>query len=76
MEPNGKLLAWIQPRNADEFLAAFVGEDAAPCSRNDYAGRAPAVHVCGSPDEARRWIEDQASAFALPVEWINDAPGR
>jgi hypothetical protein len=74
MKPNGKLLAWIKPRNTEEFVAAFVGQDAAPGARQDFAGRAPAVRVCGSADEARRWIEDEASAFALPVEWVSEAP--
>jgi hypothetical protein len=74
MKPNGKLLAWIKPRNADEYVAAFVGDGAAPGARKDFAGRAPAVQLCGSPAEARRWIEDQAAAFALPVEWVNEAP--
>jgi hypothetical protein len=74
MKPSGKLLAWIKPRSADEFIAAFVGEDAAPGARKDFVGREPAVQLCGSPDEARRWIEDQAAAFALPIEWVSEVP--
>jgi len=74
MKPSGKLLAWIKPRSAHEFVAAFVGDGAAPGAREDFAGRAPAVQLCASPDEARRWIEDQAAAFSLPIEWVNEVP--
>jgi hypothetical protein len=74
MTPDGKLLAWIRPRSGDQFVAAFVGEGAAPGTRTGFAGREPAVQLCRSPDEARRWIEDQAAAFALPIEWVSDAP--
>nr|WP_294556072.1 hypothetical protein [uncultured Rhodopila sp.] len=56
-------------------MAAFVGEGAAAGARTGFVGREPAVQVCGSPDEARRWIEDQAAAFALPIEWVSEAPG-
>jgi hypothetical protein len=75
MTPSGKLLAWIKPRSAGQFVAAFVGEGAAAGMRTGFAGREPAVQLCGSPDEARRWIEDQAAAFALPIEWVSEAPG-
>ncbi len=74
MTPSGKLLAWIRPRSADQFVAAFVGEGAAPGVRTGFAGREPAMQLCRSWDEARRWIEDQAAAFALPVEWVNEPP--
>jgi hypothetical protein len=74
MKPSGKLLAWIRPRSAGEFIGAFVGEGATPGALKDFAGREPAARVCGSPDEARQWIEDQAAAFALPIEWVSEVP--
>lgn len=74
MKPLGSLLAWIKPRSPGEFVAAFVGEDAAPGARGDFSGRAPATQLCSSPDEARRWIEDQAAAFDLPVRWVSCIP--
>ena len=42
MPQRGKLLAWIEPRSGDEFLAAFVGGAATE--------RAPATELCASPD--------------------------
>jgi hypothetical protein len=75
MTPTGKLLAWIRARSADQFVAAFVGDGAAPSARTGFAGRQPAVQLCRSADEARLWIEDQAAAFALPIEWLSEAPG-
>jgi hypothetical protein len=74
MKPHGSLLAWIKPRRADEFVAAFVGEDAAPGACKDFPGRAPATQLCSSPDEARQWIEDQAAAVDLPVKWVSELP--
>jgi hypothetical protein len=68
MAPTGKLLAWINQCGAHEYIAAFVGDGATP--RRDFAGRAPAEQLCTSPHEARRWIEDQAAAFPLPIEWV------
>lgn len=61
MTPAGKLCAWVEKR-CDRFLAAFVGEDASM--------RAPATRLCISQDEARRWVEAEAAAFGLPVQWI------
>jgi hypothetical protein len=62
MPNSAKLLAWIEPCADDEFRAAFVAS-AAP-------ERAPATRRCGSPDEARQWIADEAAALGAPVEWI------
>jgi hypothetical protein len=72
--PHGTLLAWIKPRSVDEFVAAFVGEDAALSARKDFPGRAPATRLCSSPDEARRWMEDQAAALDLPIKWMSEEP--
>jgi hypothetical protein len=69
MPLSGKLLAWVEPQSDDEFLAAFVGAPAASTRR-------PATQVCSSPDEARQWVERQATALGIPVEWVNAAPQR
>jgi hypothetical protein len=75
MLPRGKLLAWIEPLSDDEFVAAFVGEGAAPTQGQDVSGRAPATQLCSSIDDARRWVHDQAAAFDLPVQWLDAVPG-
>jgi hypothetical protein len=74
MKPDGSLLAWIKPRSADEFVAAFVGEHAVSGAYRNFAGRAPAKRFCSSLDEARQWIEGQAAAFDLPVRWVSGMP--
>ncbi len=68
MLPCGKLLAWVEPRDGDVFLAALVGEDAADI-------RAPATQLCASHRAARQWIEDEAAALGLPVRWLTRPPG-
>jgi hypothetical protein len=70
MTPDGNLLAWIEPRGADEFVAAFVGEGAAPGAPTHPAGRAPAIQLCSSHEDAREWVEKQAAAFRLPIRWV------
>jgi hypothetical protein len=67
VRPDGNLLAWIEPRSADEFIAAFVGEWA--------TSRLPAAQLCSMFDEAMDWIIEQAAAFGLPVKWV-DEPAR
>jgi hypothetical protein len=74
MTISGKLLAWIESRNAAEFVGAFVGEDPVHGGRGHSPGRAPATQVCSSRDEARQWVEEQAAALALPVKWVSGAP--
>jgi hypothetical protein len=69
MKPSGNLLAWIEPGGTDEFIGAFVGEDAAP---GPAPGRAPATQLCASPDEARQWVEEQAAELGLPIKWVGD----
>ena len=66
MPQRGKLLAWIEPQNDDEFQAAFVGGAATQ--------RAPAMQLCASPEEARQWVEREAAEFGLPVQWLNAPP--
>ena len=69
MTSNATLLAWIEPRDGNEYVAAFVGAGAA-------GSRGPAQRLCASADEARRWVESEASACGLPVEWVNRAKTR
>ena len=45
MRPGGTLLAWIEPRSADTFVASFVGEEAVPDPRRGFRGRIPAQHI-------------------------------
>lgn len=56
--------AWIQPLDHGDFLAAFV-EVNAPTQD------LPVTKRCSSPDSAKRWIEAQAAAFGLPIEWLD-----
>jgi hypothetical protein len=76
MLPNGRLLAWIAKKDTQEFVAAFVGEGAVATSDRKLVGRAPATQVCSSVDDARQWVQEQAEAFRLPVQWLDAAPGR
>jgi hypothetical protein len=66
MTSSDKFLAWIEPRGPHEFTAVFVSS--AMASR-----RAPATHHFGSPDEARAWVNREAEAIGVPVEWT-DSP--
>jgi len=68
MPQRGKLLAWVEPQGNDECLVAFVGGAATQ--------RVPAMQLCASQEEARRWVEDEAAEFGLPVEWLATPPPR
>ena len=74
MKPHGNLFASIKPRSPNEFVAAFVGEGTVPGGYEDFRGRAPAAKLCSSPDQAWRWVEEQAAALDLPVKWVRDIP--
>ncbi|HSZ92951.1 MAG TPA: hypothetical protein VK822_26645 [Acetobacteraceae bacterium] len=67
--PTNKLLAWIEPRTGGEYMAAFVSFLTA-------SRRAPATRRCASADEARQWVEHEAAAFGVPVEWTDQSPQR
>jgi hypothetical protein len=71
MPSSGTLVAWIELRGDDQCLAAFVG---AYGPRRVPTGRAPATQLCSSQADARQWVEDQATALGLPVEWLAEAP--
>jgi hypothetical protein len=68
---DGSLLAWVEPRGADEFIGAFVGEGAHRKKGAIGGGRLPAVQHCSSEAEARQWIESEAAALGLPVKWVD-----
>ncbi len=68
MKTSGKLLAWIEPRADNLYLAAYVGAEAPM--------RAPAVQPCPSETAASAWIEEQAAVLGLPLEWVSKAPPR
>jgi hypothetical protein len=70
MPPDGKLRAWIEVHD-DAVLAAFVGVPGAPDYR---VNRPPATQLCSSAEDARQWVEEEARAFDLPVEWVDTAP--
>jgi hypothetical protein len=75
MEPNGKLRAWIERQPGGKCVAGFIGVAVTPDGKAAIARREPATHVCSSPDMARRWVDDEASAFGLPVEWVESGAG-
>jgi hypothetical protein len=70
MAISGKLRAWVERQPEGKFLAGFVGVAVFPDGRTAVASRPPATQVCRSPEEAREWVEDEATAFGLPVEWV------
>jgi hypothetical protein len=49
----------------------FVGVPGAAGAR---VSRPPATQLCSSAEDARQWVEDEARAFGLPVEWVNEVP--
>jgi hypothetical protein len=63
MPKGNRVLAWVEPR-CGKYLAAFVGGGA--------AGRQPATQACPSPEAAREWVEAEAAALNVPVEWLPD----
>ena len=67
MPPDGRLRAWIEVQD-DAVLAAFVG---VPGAAGPRVSRPPATQLCSSAADARQWIEDEARAFGLPVEWVD-----
>jgi hypothetical protein len=73
MTPCGKLRAWIERYSEDKYLAAFIGVAALPGGHMVPAGRPPATQICSSSNSARQWVESEAAAFGLPVEWVEGA---
>jgi len=56
-----KLLAWIEQGDGNNLVAAYVGSGARQ--------RLPAMRVCVTSEDARRWVEVEAEALGVPVEW-------
>jgi hypothetical protein len=65
---DGKVRAWLETHGGKPgVIAAFVGMAE---GSNAPLPRPPATRLCGSPDEARQWVESEARAFGVPVEWV------
>jgi len=67
MTDSDKLIAWVEVRERDEVLAAFVG---APAVNR----RGPATLLCSTTEDARQWVEEEASALGVEVKWIDKPP--
>jgi hypothetical protein len=61
----GKIRAWTNDAGPAGVVAAYVGmaEGRFPLQR------APATQICASPDEARHWIEAEARALGVSIDW-------
>jgi hypothetical protein len=57
-----RIRAWLQRDGGGVVTAAYV----ASCATH----RAPAVRVCESEDDARRWVEREAQFLGAAVEWV------
>jgi hypothetical protein len=66
----GKIRAWIEHCTKDGVLAAFVG---VPGEGDPPLQRLPATRLCVSLDEAKKWVEAEAMAIGVPVEWVSQA---
>jgi hypothetical protein len=73
MTPGDRLRAWIERKPGGKVVAGFIGVTATADGHVAVGTRAPATQVCRSPEEARKWVEQEASAFGLPVEWMDAA---
>ena len=73
MAPGGRLRAWIERQSGGGFRAAFLGVAVMPDGSSAVVRREPATRVCCSPEKARQWVEKEATAFGLPVEWVEPA---
>jgi hypothetical protein len=51
-------------------LAAFIG---VPGEGDAPLQRLPATRLCASLDEARQWVEAEAMAIGVSVEWVSGA---
>jgi hypothetical protein len=57
-----KLLAWIEQGDGDQFVAAYLGSGARQ--------RLPAMRICATSEDARQWVEAEAGALGVAVEWM------
>ena len=72
MFPQGKLCAWIETQGG-KVSGRFIG---VPLSAGLPSRRLPARKSFSSPEEARQWVEAEARALGLPIEWVDGPPGR
>lgn len=75
MTQSGKIRAWIEQYNGGEVSAKFIGVMTLPDGQDIVADREPAVTTWPSVDCARRWVESEAAAVGLPVEWVEYGSG-
>ena len=68
------LLAWIEADDHGTVAGCFVGEGVVSEPSGAQAPRAPAVLLCDSAEEARRWIEQEAVHVGVPVKWLDQPP--
>jgi hypothetical protein len=66
-----RLRAWVSERSPGDVVAKIIAIEAG--NADPTGTRDPAVRVCRSSLEARGWVEAQAKAFRLEVEW-RDGP--
>lgn len=64
MALDGRLLAWIEDKGDLTFTANFI-------SSALKGQRPPATLGCGSRLDAQLWIEKEAAALRLPVDWVS-----
>ena len=74
MSIKGSLLAWIEPCDRGKFAGCYIGEGALRAGQAAMQGRAPAVLVCATRDQAEEWIVSEADSLDLPVKWVNERP--
>ncbi|MBS0560388.1 MAG: hypothetical protein JSR21_10070 [Proteobacteria bacterium] len=73
MPSTAKLLAWIETTGGNEVMAAYVG-GASLSPPPSMKPRPPARALHSSVACAQRWVEREASALGLPVEWLAAPP--
>lgn len=61
----GKVVAWIVQHDR-EFLAAFRSVAV--------LDRPPATRLCPSSHQAKAWVEKEAAALGVCVEWVAGEP--
>jgi hypothetical protein len=72
MFPHGKLRAWIESQGG-KVSGRFIG---VPIPNGPSSSRPPARKSFSSREEARQWVEAEAHALGLPIEWVDVTPGR
>ena len=66
----GKIRAWIEHCTKQGVVAAFIG---VPGEGDVPLQRLPATRLCTSVAEAKQWVDTEARALGVPVEWVSGA---